>query len=158
MDWSEKVRAFEIEGLELPKITEDYLLSVEKAARAALPDDYKDFLRFVGEAASWMGPTFVAEDGEESFIEISYGVDPEGGYDLLANLDSYQGRVPVTMLPVGRDAFSNLICVGLIGDDRGKVFFWNHENENIDGPPWRENVHKIADSFTEFMEKLKAEE
>lgn len=56
------------------------------------------------------------------------------------------------------DPFGNAICLGISGNERGKVYFWDHEMEPDDDWDGRletaGNVQLIADSFTEFVAGL----
>ena len=63
-------------------------------------------------------------------------------------------RVPGDLVPIARDPFGNLICLSFSGDDQGRVYFWNHEEEGEEGPATYENCHLIADSFQEFIDHL----
>jgi len=56
------------------------------------------------------------------------------------------------------DPFGNAICLAVRGDGKGKVYFWDHENEPSDG--WdgsvegAGNVQLLANSFSEFVRRL----
>ena len=54
----------------------------------------------------------------------------------------------------------NQICIAVTGEDKGKLFFWDHENErDLDkNPNDFGNVYLIANSFEEFVESLFAED
>jgi hypothetical protein len=152
-----EVRAVKAPG-QLP-VTPEYIEEVQTASGASLPPDYTAFILAAGRTCRPINRRlFNAEGHDGSVVSLFFGSDHEGTYDLLSNLVGYRGRIPSTLLPIGCDPGGNMVCLGIAPPDSGKVFFWDHENENMAGPPWRENVHKIADSFTEFMDKLKAED
>lgn len=67
----------------------------------------------------------------------------------------YRGRIPPNLLPIAHDPFGNLICLSVAGQDRGKVYFWDHEVEVREGeiPSYR-NVSFIADNFESFLDGL----
>ncbi|MEZ4903851.1 MAG: SMI1/KNR4 family protein [Spirosomataceae bacterium] len=50
----------------------------------------------------------------------------------------------------------NYVCICLKGENYGKIYFYDHEveNENEDGTLNWDNLYLIANSFTEFLEKL----
>jgi hypothetical protein len=60
---------------------------------------------------------------------------------------------------IADDPFGNAICLGISGGHRGKVFFWNHENEP-DPDDWdgsvetAGNIDLLANSFSEFISGL----
>jgi len=58
------------------------------------------------------------------------------------------------------DPFGNAICLGVSGNHRGKVYFWDHESEP-DPDEWdgrvetAGNVQLLADSFAAFVGGLR---
>jgi hypothetical protein len=51
----------------------------------------------------------------------------------------------------------NLICLSLREEDRGTVWFWDHEQEAEEGdPPREDNLTMVAESFDEFASRLVA--
>jgi hypothetical protein len=70
-------------------------------------------------------------------------------------VSTYDGRIHPTLLPIGSDAGDNQICLGIKGDVRGKVYFWDHQGETIPGGPMAtNNTFLIANSFEEFVMSL----
>lgn len=121
-----------------------------------LPDDYREFLlehnggrpkpaefvfaRRTGPYTDSLVDWFLAlYDGEHSNLETVCG--------WLVN------RVPDNLLPIAIDPFGNFVLLGLAGEHRGKVYFWDHENEPIRQPDWS-NIDLIADSFDAFLRGL----
>ncbi|MEA3211477.1 MAG: hypothetical protein QOE70_4534 [Chthoniobacter sp.] len=41
----------------------------------------------------------------------------------------YEGRVSTDLLVFGDDDFGNALCIGLDGPRRGKIYFWDHEED-----------------------------
>ena len=37
--------------------------------------------------------------------------------------------MPESLIPLGDDGRGNQICLGVSGDETGKVFYWDHNNE-----------------------------
>ena len=74
----------------------------------------------------------------------------EGELRVYKNPDDK--RLPDELIPFARDPFGNLICISMCGENQGKVYFWDHEEE--DTPPSYRNCHLIADSFDEFIAAL----
>ncbi len=62
----------------------------------------------------------------------------------------YGGLVPEHLLPIADDPGGNLICIVLIGPDRGAVCFWNHER--ADNPV--ESITQLAPDFDAFLRGL----
>lgn len=67
--------------------------------------------------------------------------------------------MPETLLPIGHDSLGNLICLGVVGDDAGTVYFWDHEAEaDEDEPPTWDNLSVIQPSFSAFLKSLERDE
>jgi hypothetical protein len=70
-------------------------------------------------------------------------------------------RVPADLIPIAIDANGNQICLGWKGERKGKVYFWDHEDElDEDGDfvtDYR-NVYLIANSLQEFFDGLMTDE
>lgn len=141
----------------------DRLAQFEAQISQTLPNDYRDFLincngGYVG-GRYW----FHGKSSEEQDFEV--GVDHIGGFraephfSLLWNWDCYRGRIPNTLVWINDDPFGNAICLGIAGEHRGKVYFWDHENEP--GDDWdglvesAGNVTLIASSFTAYVAGLR---
>jgi hypothetical protein len=64
--------------------------------------------------------------------------------------------------------FADQICLAITGEDRGRVFFWDHENERCERDYWdshgasvpvpREflygNVYLVATDFIDFLKRI----
>ncbi len=151
-----------------PSLDERQLAHVEQAIGKSLPNDYREFLTDFGATFVYRMLFSFQEQGRPSkdYIEQFYGIAPDVPLDDLASeYDDYQGRIPVDLLPIGEDAVGNIICLGLTGEKRGKVYFWDHEREEMepdDAPPnWQpgySNISFVADSFDEFFFSLQPQE
>ena len=105
----------------------------------SLPDDYEAFLLKYGLSAL----------GDEGYVEcataercpwgglttdVFYGfTDRQSSRDVREAYDAYQGRMPPNLLPIGSDPGGNQVCISLSGDDRGFVYFWDHEHKELGG-------------------------
>ena len=77
------------------------------------------------------------------------------GDDLESIADEMHRRIPPELLPIASDPGGNLVCIGVEGDARGKVYFWDHEHEVY--PTGWSNVDLVADSFDAFLRGLTPE-
>jgi hypothetical protein len=139
-------------------ITDDQIKKIENRLRISLPQDYKDFL--LKHNGGYPDPdAFIFRRGEKSeegavdrFLAIH-----DGQHDNLARyLEWYKGRLPRNLFPVAHDPGGNLIAISVSGDDVGKVYFWDHDEEVEEGeaPDYR-NVYLIADDFAGFLGSLR---
>lgn len=139
-----------------PAVSEAEVLRVEKKWEFTLPQEYRSFLLLHNGGK----PTF----DRFKFRQGSYGrsmVDwflaiYEGKYDNFEDyFDVYKIREPRllnNLVPIAHDPGGNLICISVLGEDRGAVYFWDHEEEQDEATS--ENVYLIADTFNEFLQKL----
>lgn len=75
--------------------------------------------------------------------------------DMEADITQFkvwQQRMPDELVPIADDPFGNRICIGTAGPHEGKVYFWDHEEEQDE--PTYDNCHLLADSFEEFLNGL----
>jgi cell wall assembly regulator SMI1 len=143
-----------------PPITEQDVLRLEQELGASFPEDYRAFL--LAHNGGYPEPGDFDIPGEsvpESGSTVDWFLTLEAGAhnDLRHELDVYRGRVPPSLLPIAFDPGGNLICLGLSGEHRGVVYFWDHELEaEEDEEADFRNVYFVADSFSRFLDSLTA--
>lgn len=77
--------------------------------------------------------------------------------DLEWNMKAYKGRMPESLLPIGRSPFGDVLCLGVTGRARGKIYYWSHEEEADVSEGEKvdfSNVHLIAASWADFAAAL----
>jgi len=81
--------------------------------------------------------------------------------DLYYLFDTFKSRIPDDTIAIERAPGGSLFLLGIKGKNRGKVFFWSRDYEDInegpDGSPSYDNVGFVANSFDEFLDKLEPE-
>ena len=145
-----------------PPASPDAIRQAESRLGVTLPDDYKAFLRQQNggkpelnflEGGDDIGGAHVRYflsagpneiEGVRDFEFVAWRFSPEGDADHV--LDP-------RVLPIGEDAFGNLICLVVSGEDYGAVYIWDHEEADDD-----EAYTLVTDSFREFFERLRPEE
>jgi len=120
-----------------------------------LPDDYKSFLK--RENGGRPKPNefrFVKKDGstEDGMIYYFFALYPGRAGSLRRSFERYKDRIPAGFLPIGIDPFGNLILLTVAGQNRGSIYFWDHENEGK--VPTLANMFLIGNSFTGFIEHM----
>ena len=140
----------------------DALEQFEAQIGHTLPDDYRHFLiqcngGYVGGRYWFQGKNPEGKEVEAGVHHIG-GFRDESHFSLPWHRDCYDGRIPDALLWINDDPFGNAICLGIADEHRGKVYFWDHENEpeeDWDGAvETAGNVTLIANSFTEFVAGL----
>jgi hypothetical protein len=165
----EKMSALEICAItgDIQRGDERAILRIEKEIETRLPDGYKSFLSMYGVPTNFSKTVKFKPkekspwDTEEGYQEIVtfYGLD-ESENGLITMFDRYAGRIPSSLFVIAEAPGGNQICIAATGEDKGKLFLWDHENErDLDkNPNDFGNVHLIAYPFEEFVESLFAED
>jgi hypothetical protein len=131
---------------------------IEQLARAhgiSLPAEYLEFL--VTSNGGKPVPSDFSFEARGELVEatVHYFLAIRDGTNGLAFYwENMRGRMPAELVPIASDPGGNLICLGVSGEVRGKVYFWDHELESDDEPPGWDNFSLIAGSFTEFLAGL----
>jgi hypothetical protein len=150
----------------LPPAPPDQLDGFEADLGVILPADYRNFLiscngGYVGGRYWFMGPTPEGKAADAGVHHIG-GFREESHFSLAWARDCYQGeelRIPRDLIWIMDDPFGNAICLGIRGEHRGRVYFWDHEREP-DADEWNGevqtagNLQLLADSFTDFVAGL----
>ncbi|MCH8620574.1 SMI1/KNR4 family protein [Undibacterium sp. TS12] len=96
-----------------------------------------------------------------------YGDDQLPAYSLLVRHAFYLGRLPQSMIPIADDGGAGQICLGISGEDKGKIFYWDQRHEaqceedymedfGEPRPPeaLRQNLYLVALTFIDFLKQL----
>jgi cell wall assembly regulator SMI1 len=146
-----------------PPATEEQIRAFEAEIGHTLPEDYRAFLARC--SGGWVDMTCrydgVSPDGEESsvFLMSISGLRKGYNYSLSHNREFIGDRIPKSLIWIMNDPGGNLICLGVSGKERGRVYLWDHEGEP--GPAgWggtvesAGNIEVIAESFAEFLDGI----
>jgi hypothetical protein len=132
----------------------------EARCNVSFPTEYKEFLlKSNGGTPTLNEFAIPGFHGQESALNYFYGVH-DG--PKLTRLDwaceVHKDRIPPDLFSIATDAFGNEVCLGWKGKRRGKVYFWDHEDEldeNGRGRTDYANVYLVANSLGEFLDNLK---
>lgn len=105
------------------------------------------FFRWKGEHASYA----------DSVVDWFLSLEKQGPVSLEVYLSWYKERMPDHLIPIAFDPFGNLVCLSIRRNDRGAVYFWDHEGEALvvgAKQPYYGNLSLVADSFNEFLNSL----
>jgi hypothetical protein len=134
-------------------VTEEDIKELERKIDSVLPEDYRHFLGKYGVATQRMMTVFPSLSNPSKTgggVEVFYGLAKDSSYDLFGNWDGMEERIPREYLAIAHSP-GGLICVGLRGQNRDKVFWWDRAEEH-DSP--EKNMYLIGHSFDEFMKSL----
>jgi hypothetical protein len=88
-------------------------------------------------------PVFVIPGGGEDLVRYFRGLHDGSNYhNLHEPLQTYrnQGRMPAELIPIASDSFGNWVCLGVAGEAKGHVYFWDHERESAVRMDQRERI------------------
>src|SRR5262249_51415156 len=144
-----------------PPATEEQIRAFEDEIGHTLPEDYRAFLsRCSGGSGDgdFEDATGGTPGGGEDAIPLRtiHGGRGGGADSLSYNREFIGDRIPRSLIWIMDDPGGNLICLGVSGPDRGRVYYWDHECEpGPDGWDGRvetaENIHLITGSFAQFL-------
>lgn len=135
----------------MKKITE-----FEEIIGTTLPSDYKNFILKIGDK-KLEHCDFKTQDGfiESSILNMLPVIDEDSKnlyeqYELL----NKGSKIPKTLIAIAIDPTETPICLCVNGKNKGKVYYWLREFEEDNFKPSYKNMHIIADTFQEFINKL----
>lgn len=119
-----------------------------------LPKDYISFLlEFNGGKPMLNNCQVIISD-----VNWIYGMFNEPEWASLYNaMYTFVGRIPGWYIPIARDSGGNQYLMSLYEGNYGVIAFWKHEFELMtgDASQYFDNMTKVSDSFSEFLENLK---
>ena len=123
----------------------------------SLPEQYREFL--LNHNGGYPEPDAFPIHGnasdEHGLVHYFLSIHEGDVYNLMSYVRRFEGRVPEDLLPIALDPGGDLIVLSILGANRGKVYFWEHEEEAQEGEtPGYENVYFVASSFYEFLNSL----
>ena len=129
-------------------LSETEIAEFEALVGAKLPIEYRQFLLEVGGASfnASIWPIEPREDySDRELFDILFGGKGEKHYDLWSAYARHNDVVPAQMIPIGENLFGDQFCLAVKGAERGKVFFWCHDEARI---------CLTAESFEDFLNRL----
>ena len=144
------------------------LEAIEAKCRARLPDDYREFLATYG-SATFSRLVSIRSDGPLSPLLSDDGLLPFGEFygtvrfadrcpSVLSCIDNFHGDIPDGLLPIANGWQDDQICIGMSGEQRGRVFYYDSQSMD-DGGDDEAGVqfpftYHIADSFTDLLNRM----
>jgi hypothetical protein len=131
--------------------------AAEARLGVTLPSDYKTFLLETNGLNPEPYLCFAVPEREEVMLGCLYGLKPNRtrcDLEHQQELISQWSPLPAGYVAIGDDPGGNALLLATSGEDAGRVFFWDRVGFWVreDG----RNTFPVADSFTAFIESLRA--
>ena len=129
--------------------------ALERYLDIRLPETYRKMLiRYAQEIFFDIGavfpldaPTSWSHNDQFQDLDFFYGFGKDG---IRENIAAYVGeQIPDWLIPIGGTMAGNQICLAIDGDDKGAIYFWDHEHADGTG------LYLVAPSFDDFLNMLK---
>lgn len=170
----------------IPPASEEEILHLEAVYGVRLPEDYRMFLKVINGGGIYIEGGRISDyacadihwaegsyHGKEELIKAGvcihfmYSTKHEYVRDKLNceveffNMEEdfhfSRPRIPKDTIEIGYDPYGNEFLLGIVGENRGKVFYWDQNGEKPEddiSEPGYFNVGFIANSFREFIDNL----
>lgn len=128
---------------------------LEKKCNVHLPEDYKEFLIRNNGGRVEPKSFFVGDPRNDRIGQVHYFFIINHPMECCrpdSNYEVFLGRIPRNYFPIATEDGGNIICLSLNAKDYGSVHYWDHNEEGLCQN--FENVHKLAPTFTEFLNGL----
>ena len=136
-------------------ITRETIGRFESAIRYSLPEDYVAFLlsTYGGRPSLEKFPIAGHVSSTNGVVDSFFGLHEVRFNNLEKYYTMSRGRVQDHILLIAFDRAGNLLCIALAGENPGRVFFWDHELEELVADP-SENLFYVATSVSDLLSKL----
>jgi len=139
-----------------PPLVEADIAALEEELKIKLPDEYRRFLlKYNGGYPDPSGFGYRSGPyGANVMSEfVSIGTGPFNLRSEFVERKINDKQMADDLMSIGYDGSGDLVCIGLEGNRWGKVYLWNHEEDNTQGEPGCE-IYFVASSFDEFLKRL----
>ncbi len=127
-------------------VTIEQLKEFERIYRLELPEDYKIFL--LSNNGGTPDQVYYTENNAAVVVNFFLSLGT-AEYSLEQYIEDWRADgLTKDLVPIGEDAFGNLICIGCSDGNRGPLYFFNHETAEI---------RFIAPSVSHLLSHLKTE-
>ncbi len=134
------------------KATEAGIDSFQEKFNIRMPRDYKQFLLNINGGAPDKYWVPFEDDGD--YISHFYGIhDGDNWLKLEHAVKDFAEAEPIRFIPVAISNGGNYFIMRINGENRGKIYFWDHDEEDFE-PPTFDFLIEISDTFNLFLDLI----
>lgn len=137
---------------------ESAIVALEQRLATHLPVSYRQFLFDINGGRPEPNAFKIQDNPNDThgLLERFFSLDDaDADYDISDNIDVFQNRIPGNLLPIAFDPGGNLLCIAVSGENVGKIYFWDHNDEcEIGAVPDYHNIYFVANDFSELLDNL----
>ena len=128
-----------------------------------LPSSYRNWMCLNNGGYPSRSNNFIQKDRFEPPLRCSVGIESFLSlHEIPEARNVYRNRISSDLMPIADDGDGNYLCIAILGEERGAVFFWDHECESaafelLGENAYSENKRKIAENFDELLMRLERE-
>lgn len=132
-----------------PQVNQGTIEAFEALIGFSIPEEYREFL-LMNNGGEPDKADFSVEGWGKTLVHVFYGLGTGyKAYDIDWSRSTFDDILPSEIIPIACDPGGYLICLGLEGRARGKVYFWDRGGDG-------EELRFLASSFKDFIDHLDA--
>lgn len=128
----------------------------ERETGFIFPDDYRIFLEENNGGEPQEQENYISLEGTEEkiMLNVLFGIGDElkKDFNIVTWLKEFKKELPKTVIVIGVPEGGGVLLLSISEKKKG-IFFWDNTFELENSDEWN-CMYKIADTFTEFIEKI----
>jgi hypothetical protein len=141
------------------RLSERDLKNFEECVGTKLPSEYRSFLsEYNGGKAEGNVFDVICHSKEyenTDSVRVFYAITgTQGGTTLIEEYAQMRERLPIGILPIAEAECGNMVCISVVRESFGYVYYWDHELENDYDETLFSPLVEIAPDFDTFLRLL----
>ena len=129
-----------------PNTSIEKIKEFERDYELELPEEYKKFLLLNNGGTP--DKVYYIENNADLVVNFFLSLGSKK-FSLEEYIEDWrEDKFPGQFVPIGEDAFGNIICISFSAETKGQIYFFDHETTDM---------RFIAPSFQHLLEKLRAD-
>ncbi len=134
------------------RLSDEDIARFEADFDLSLPPEYRELLLWRNGGNPEPGWYSLNDEYEDEISQFFIVGASNLRSDLAENVASYRDWILPAYLPIAICGGGDLLCLSLREAEIGSVYHWNHELANRAGEPYEDNMTKLANSLSDFLD------